>query len=189
MEIKSRIIPAKPRNKELYFLKSSGSYSGGVNYSSSSNTGSQSYWELVSLDELGNPLAKPYIKTVYPVVSEEEITAYGIESQTEDNNILALYQLVDVDPSIETAPEGSILKKIGTHWFAVDGNLQSDKNFIYDQQVLSTTWNINHNLNKFPSVLIVDNSGTIVEGEIKYIDLNNITINFNIAFKGKAYIN
>ena len=74
MEIKSRIIPAKPRNKELYFLKGTG----GTVISGSSGTSSYSpptYWELITVDTEGNPLAEPYLKTEYTAVSEKGISA------------------------------------------------------------------------------------------------------------------
>lgn len=64
-----------------------------------------------------------------------------------------------------------------------------DKNYIHDQPIASATWNITHNLNKFPAVTIVDTSGNEVEGEVNHTDNNNIIITFSAAFSGKAYLN
>jgi len=64
-----------------------------------------------------------------------------------------------------------------------------DKNFIFDQGVPSNTWNINHPLNKRPSVETVDTADTVVKGQVEYIDDNNLTITFNAIFAGKAYLN
>lgn len=61
-------------------------------------------------------------------------------------------------------------------------------NYIHDQGVPSTTWNINHNLNGFPNVTVVDSAGTQVEGNVVYVDANNMTISFSAAFSGKAYL-
>ena len=47
----------------------------------------------------------------------------------------------------------------------------------------------NHKLNKYPSVTVIDSANNEVEGEISYIDLNNITIKFNSSFSGKAILN
>lgn len=66
--------------------------------------------------------------------------------------------------------------------------LQS-KTFIFEQGIASDTWQINHNLNKYPSCTIVDSADNVVEGAEKYIDENTIEIYFNGAFKGKAYLN
>lgn len=64
-----------------------------------------------------------------------------------------------------------------------------DKNFVYTQANPSSTWVINHNLNKFPSVSAVNNNNIAVFGEVTYTDLNNLTINFSAGFSGKAYLN
>ena len=61
--------------------------------------------------------------------------------------------------------------------------------YIHNQTVSSTTWNVTHNLNKFPSVSIVDSANTEVIGEVEHIDSNNLTIKFSAAFSGKAYLN
>lgn len=64
-----------------------------------------------------------------------------------------------------------------------------DKNYRHVQGVSSATWNIAHNLDKFPSVTIKDSAGSIVIGEIQYNDTNNITLTFSGAFSGEAYLN
>lgn len=65
----------------------------------------------------------------------------------------------------------------------------SDKTYIHTQSTASSTWNIVHNLNKYASVSIVDSGKNVVYGEIVYVDENNITLNFNSSFSGKAFIN
>ena len=65
----------------------------------------------------------------------------------------------------------------------------SDKNYVHNQTVPSATWNVQHNLNKFPSVTSVNNSNIKMFGEVTYVDENNLTINFSAGFSGKAYIN
>ncbi len=64
-----------------------------------------------------------------------------------------------------------------------------DKNYVHTQAVPSATWNVQHNLNKFPSVTSVNNSNIKMFGEVTYVDENNLTINFSAGFSGKAYIN
>lgn len=61
--------------------------------------------------------------------------------------------------------------------------------FIYEQGVSSNTWEIQHNLGKFPSVSVVDTAGNEIITSVKYIDENNIIIYMTSAFKGKAYLN
>ena len=61
--------------------------------------------------------------------------------------------------------------------------------YIHDQGVAANTWTIQHNLNKYPSVTIVDSSGNEIITDVTYTDLNNVTITMTAAFKGKAYLN
>lgn len=65
----------------------------------------------------------------------------------------------------------------------------NDKNFVYVQATSSNIWEITHNLNKYPAVTVVDSGGSVVIGEIVYIDENNVRITFVSAFSGKAYFN
>ena len=65
----------------------------------------------------------------------------------------------------------------------------ADKNYVFIQSTPSATWNITHNLGKFPSVSVVDSANTVVYGDIDYINENSLTITFSAAFGGKAYMN
>ena len=73
--------------------------------------------------------------------------------------------------------------------FAVYPELAADKHFTFVQSTAAATWNITHNLGKFPSVSIVDSGNTIVRGNIDYTSENALTITFSAAFGGKAYLN
>jgi hypothetical protein len=73
--------------------------------------------------------------------------------------------------------------------FAVYPEISADKHFTFTQSTATDTWNITHNLGKFPSVSVVDSGNTIVYGNIDYIDNNSLTITFSAAFGGKAYMN
>lgn len=67
--------------------------------------------------------------------------------------------------------------------------IQGDKNFVYTQNVASSTWVVTHNLNKYCSVSIVDSAGTIVFGDIIYNNLNQCTISFTSQFSGQVFCN
>lgn len=64
-----------------------------------------------------------------------------------------------------------------------------DKTFVFTQGVPALVWTIQHDLNKFPSVSVVDTANTGVLSQIDYIDNNNITITNSSQFAGKAYLN
>jgi hypothetical protein len=64
-----------------------------------------------------------------------------------------------------------------------------DKNFVFTQAVASSSWNVVHNLDKFPSVSIVDDDNNQVYGSVVYNTVNDLTITFTAPFSGQAYIN
>jgi hypothetical protein len=64
-----------------------------------------------------------------------------------------------------------------------------DKSFVYTQGVASDTWTINHGLNKNPSVYVIDTGGSLVEGDLQIIDINNVVLSFSAPFTGTAYFN
>lgn len=49
-------------------------------------------------------------------------------------------------------------------------------------------WNINHNLDKYPSVSVVDTNDEIIIAGVTYTDRNNLTIDFKNNTAGKAYL-
>lgn len=62
--------------------------------------------------------------------------------------------------------------------------------FVFEQAIASDTWVINHNLNKRPSIIVVDTLDRVqVPDDIYYNSDNNMTVTFLAAFAGKAYLN
>lgn len=66
---------------------------------------------------------------------------------------------------------------------------EGDKHYTHNQSSASATWNVTHNLNKFPSVTVVLSTGQKGYGDITYVDANNLTVSFAGLESGKAYIN
>lgn len=65
----------------------------------------------------------------------------------------------------------------------------TDIHYEHTQVASSASWVIAHSLGKKPSVTVQDGSGNNVIGEVVYTDADNLTINFNSAFTGVAYLN
>jgi hypothetical protein len=61
--------------------------------------------------------------------------------------------------------------------------------YVHTQGAPSASWAITHNMNKYPSVTVIDSGNNAVEGEVVYNSLNSLTVNFSGGFSGKAYIN
>jgi hypothetical protein len=67
--------------------------------------------------------------------------------------------------------------------------LLQDATFVFNQEVASNEWIITHNLNKFPSVTIIDSGDNVVFGDVQYLNSNSLKINFTAVFSGKVYLN
>ena len=93
------------------------------------------------------------------------------------------------------------LTKKSSNGSLVNGNIYAiciyaspDVNYIHTQSSASTTWTINHNLGKFPSVSIkfstgADFNNTGALGGVTYTNENTLTINLAAAESGVAYLN
>ena len=68
------------------------------------------------------------------------------------------------------------------------GSFSSDS-FDFTQGVPSATWTINHDLDKFPSVTVVNESKEVMIGNIQYVNNNTVIITFSAPFSGDAYLN
>lgn len=79
--------------------------------------------------------------------------------------------------------------------FSGGGTSTDHKNYIHTQDAAQDTWIIVHNLDRFPSVTVVDSAGTQGIGDVDYHltepDLIGkvITCFFSSAFSGKAFLN
>lgn len=68
-------------------------------------------------------------------------------------------------------------------------SLKISGTFSYEQMIPSTEWHVEHNLKGYPSVTVVDSAGSVVYGEVYYIDENNLKVIFNVSFSGQVYLN
>ena len=74
---------------------------------------------------------------------------------------------------------------VGTAW----GSAPQSGTFEFDQAIPAATWDITHNLGKFPSITVIDTGNTVVNGEYNYTNSNRVLLTFSAAFAGKAYLN
>ena len=136
------------------------------------------------------------------VKGKKEIKANIIGASSPINaNIVKNDKKIQSNPSIvpSATTERKGIIRIATDEEAIEGvsantaitphTLRLVTNYVHEQGVASDTWIINHNLNKRPSIMVVDSADNVVEGAETYIDENTIEVRFNGAFKGKAYLN
>jgi hypothetical protein len=61
--------------------------------------------------------------------------------------------------------------------------------YIHHQPTSSDVWEIDHDLDKKPSVTVVDSADSVVIGDVIYVSNGQIIVEFNAPFTGKAYLN
>ena len=98
-----------------------------------------------------------------------------------------LTDLQDTPSSLGNAGQTLVVNSAedGTEWV----DQEKDKHFTFFQNSASKVWTATHNLQKHPSVSVIDSGGNVVIGDVTYIDLNQIQITFKASFSGIAYFN
>lgn len=117
------------------------------------------------------------IKLLEAIFTKASTTRPGLIRIATDEEALA-------GKSIDTAITPHLLS-----FFLDEKGIGETVEYEHEQGEVSDTWEINHNLGKYPSVTVVDSSGSVVETEVQYIDENNCIILMNGKFKGTAYLN
>jgi hypothetical protein len=69
------------------------------------------------------------------------------------------------------------------------GDVGSDLNYVHNQSVAESEWLITHNLDKYPSVTIVDSTNDECEGNVLHVSTNQVLITFSAPFAGRAFLN
>lgn len=64
-----------------------------------------------------------------------------------------------------------------------------NKFYVHDQNIPSKTWIIEHQLNKFPSVTVVDSAHGVVFADIVYRNNTTIVVDFSTPCTGTVYLN
>jgi len=122
--------------------------------------------------------------------------------KVDDKNVFAFYRITNYEQDVTetefyntsvTFVEGNGSLEEDEYYFVsllqFDASTNADKHYAHTQSVASATWNVAHNLNKYPSVTVVLSTGQKGYGDVTYVDENNLTISFTGAESGKAYMN
>jgi hypothetical protein len=64
-----------------------------------------------------------------------------------------------------------------------------DLSYVHVQGTAAPSWTIAHNLGKYPSVSVVDSAGSWWIGDVTYININTVRVDFGAGFSGKAFLN
>ena len=124
--------------------------------------------------------------------TEEQVAAsIQAESDIINNRIDGVVEAFDAD--IENINYRMIDTIVGSELIEatrVDNTVTlNSQTFVFEQGIASDTWVINHNLNKRPSIDLVDSSGRAFEAVRDYVNNNQVIIRLEAATAGYAYLN
>lgn len=126
-------------------------------------------------------------KTTVTTLASSTSSIQAINSNNDPIFVNTAITKVDVNTSVPTTTSVLISALQGPQ--GSPGSASVDKYYIHNQLVASATWTVLHNLSKKPSVTVVDSAGTVVVGDIVYVDDNTSIATFSAPFGGKAYCN
>jgi hypothetical protein len=125
--------------------------------------------------------------TPIEVTSETQETKISVNSETQVKDVSVKSSVHHDDLTGRNLPNQHPISAItGLQEALVE---VSDKTFVFEQGIASDTWVIEHNLNKYPSVSLVDSAGTQFDADVEYNDENTCTVRMNGATTGKAFLN
>ena len=183
---------AEMRKAQLFFAAGGGN---NTNWSSittlrsvllmGNNTNAQPYLQYLLTND---PITgQPIVNNIIKISDRNDLSSFGVFAFTSLTAVAGKTDIYDIGLTFIKGA-GSIQKK-HVYGINIDPSDATDKTFEYTQVSPSVTWNIQHNLNKFPSITVIDTLDTVVVGQYEYIDNNNVTLTFSAGFAGKAYLN
>ena len=89
-------------------------------------------------------------------------------------------------PKINTVTGNETLGKINSS--DIEPGI-ADAHYTHEQATPAAVWIVNHGLNKYPSVRVVNSAGNDVMGDIETVDNDTVILRFHAGFSGKAYFN
>jgi hypothetical protein len=118
-------------------------------------------------------------------------TTYDFE--TGQANVVASQENFNVELSLVDAVSAvtSVNGKTGIvviDYPDIGSNPVNHVRYTHIQSEISTEWIINHNLNFYPNVTVLDNSSRILETDLVYLNTNTVKIVMNSASSGTAYL-
>ena len=131
-----------------------------------------------------NPIIGLFVNQLVRVtdIDTSSNTSYAIYEVSAKSDLTNAYLL-----SLEH--RGSAGDPVGGITSIAPSGFTNETTFTFTQGSASNTWTINHNLDRFPSVTVVDSSDNIVVGAVTYNNSNQIVITFTETVIGKAYLN
>ena len=142
-------------------------------------------YESVAMANESIPKAIRYPSMIVRIVGEDDVFLYWYKNGVEDEDLVQyLYEDFEI--------VNNKYDELATDLDVKYNELKNKSGDSYYEELVnmpSKVWEINHNLNKKPSVTIINNDNQVVIGDVEYIDKNNLKVSFSAEFSGKAICN
>ena len=142
------------------------------------------------LDSLANFYSNPLIGSMVMISQCDKISNWGAFKWV--NSIQDGINPTFYDITLQYVSGPGFFEDTKDYFISIltyDTNSTSDKNFVWTQSVLESTWQVTHNLNKYCSVEVVNDTNDIIYPNIEYTSLNTVTITFSTPQAGQAFFN
>lgn len=136
----------------------------------------------------------PSVAVETPSTKELNIT---IEAKSTD--IKVVDDQSDIDVTIESTPDVIVFPTLGSSGPpgppgspgppGPPGPEGQQTTYTFTQLAPTHLWDIIHNLNRYPSVTVIDSGGSEIIPTIIYVSNNYIQLQFDNVTSGKAYLN
>ena len=130
-------------------------------------------------------------------VSENGISTVGstttYDFETGQANVVASQDNFNVEIALvdNVGPVMSVNGKTGAvviDYPDIGTNPVNNVRHTHIQSTIAAEWTINHNLNFYPNVTVLDNASRILETDLVYLNANTVKIVMNSASSGTAYL-
>lgn len=125
------------------------------------------------------------------LATKEELQEVSNTINNRIDNVIDTFNGEVEDINLELAKTVQNIQGVGTVDATREGQnvTIATKTYIFEQGIASDVWVIEHNLNKYPAIELVDSAGRQFKSQIEYNSLNSCTVYLNGATTGKAYLN
>ena len=65
---------------------------------------------------------------------------------------------------------------------------KDERQFVFRQDDAKAVWVIAHDLDRYPSVRVVDSAGSVIPGNVAFDSTSHLTVTFPAAFCGRAFL-
>lgn len=111
-----------------------------------------------------------------------------MDATTTSSSTLVQNRLINMIRNFHV-PDEQLAREISEYFQEHPGAGSGSSYVLYDRNsITAATWIIDHNLNKYPQVTLIDDEGNLFEADIFYSSLNQVTVVFSEPTSGKAVL-